>query len=161
MTFLGRKYRETFAGDVRSQWHPREPGGGVKHWVKRNALKMYDKDGSVLRIETVINNPQEFFVHRPRVKWDGTTEVGWFPMAKGVANLYRYAEVSASANSHYLEAIAVVNDLGVGQSDFDRRCARYFLKGGHIAPYSQWGAMIRPCSEPPCVGSKRCRLSQR
>ena len=129
MTFLGRKYRETFAGDVRSKWHPREPGGGVKHWVKRNALKMYDKEGSVLRIETVINNPKEFFVHRPRVKCDGTTEVGWFPMAKGVANLYRYAEVSASANSHYLEALAVVNDLGVGQSDFDRRCEPVFSQG--------------------------------
>jgi hypothetical protein len=129
MTFLGRKYRETFAGEVRNRWHRREPGGSVKHWVKRNALKMYDKDGAVLRIETVINNPREFFVHRPRVKWDGTTEVGWFPMAKGVANLYRYAEVSASANSHYLEALAVVNDLGAGQSELDRRCAPVTFQG--------------------------------
>jgi hypothetical protein len=72
---------------------------------------MYDKDGRVLRIETVINDPKEFFVHRCRDKQDGTQEVG-FPMSKGVANLYRYAEVCQQANARYLEALAVVDDLG-------------------------------------------------
>ena len=129
MTFLGRKYRETFQGEVRTNWHRREPGGAVKHWVKGNALKMYDKDGSVLRIETVINNPKEFFVHRPRHKQDGTEAVGWFPMSKGVANLYRYAQVGKSANDRYLEALEVVNDLGVGQRELDRRCAPVTFQG--------------------------------
>ncbi len=123
MTFLGRRYRETFQGEVKTKWHRREPGGAVKHWMKRNALKMYDKDGRVLRIETVINDPSEFFVHRCKDKLDGTQEVGWFPMTKGVANLYRYAEVSQSANARYLEALAVVDDLGVGQRELDQRCA--------------------------------------
>src|SRR5262249_55878481 len=59
MTFLGRKYRETFQGEVTTHWQRREPGAAVKHWMKRNALKMYDKDGRVLRIETVINDPKE------------------------------------------------------------------------------------------------------
>jgi len=129
MTFLGRRYRETFQGEVRTQWHRREPGMAVKHWVKRNALKMYDKDGTVLRIETVINNPKEFFVHRPRDKQDGTQEVGWFPMSKGVANLYRYAQVSQKANERYLEALAVVDDLGVGRRELDRRCAPVSYQG--------------------------------
>ena len=105
MTFLGRKYRETFQGEVRTHWHRREPGGAVKHWVKSNAIKMYDKAGAVLRIETVINDPSEFFVHRPRLKKDGTKVVGWFPMSKGVANLYRYAQVGQQANERYLEAL--------------------------------------------------------
>jgi len=129
MTFLGRKYRETFQGQIKTQWHRREPGAAVKHWVKRNALKMYDKAGLVLRIETVINNPKEFFVHRCREKQDGTQEVGWFPMSKGVANLYRYAEVCRQANARYLEALAVVDDLGVGQSELDRRCAKVRYQG--------------------------------
>ena len=129
MTFLGRKYRETFQGEVRTHWHRREPGGAVKHWVKSNAIKMYDKAGAVLRIETVINEPGEFFVHRPRIKQDGTKEVGWFPMSKGVANLYRYAQVGQQANERYLEALAVVNDLGVGQRELDRRSAPVFFQG--------------------------------
>jgi hypothetical protein len=129
MTFLGRKYRETFQGEVQTRWHRREPGGAVKHWVKGNAIKMYDKHGTVLRIETVINNPREFFVHRPRHKQDGTVELGWFPMSKGVANLYRYAQVSRKANERYLEALAVVDDLGVGQSELDSRCVPVMYQG--------------------------------
>ena len=129
MTFLGKKYRESFQGEVRTQWHRREPGAAVKHWVKGNALKMYDKAGTVLRIETVINNPREFVVHRPRRKQDGTEEVGWFPMSKGVANFYRYAHVGEQANQRYLEALSVVNDLGVGQKEFDSRCAPVFFQG--------------------------------
>jgi hypothetical protein len=134
MTFLGRRYRETFAGEVRTHWHRREPGAAVKHWVKGNAVKMYDKDGTVLRIETVINNPREFFVHRPRHKQDGTEVVGWFPMSKGVANLYRYAQVGQKANARYLEALAVVDDLGVGQSELERRCAPVTYQRGFSRP---------------------------
>lgn len=129
MTFLGRKYRETFQGEVKTHWQRREPGAAVKHWMKRNALKMYDKDGTVLRVETVINDPREFYVHRCRDKQDGTQEVGWFPMSKGVANLYRYAEVGQQANARYLEALAVVNDLGAGQRELDRRCAPVAYQG--------------------------------
>ena len=129
MTFLGRKYLNTFCGDVRTYWERREPGASVKHWVKGNALKMYDKDGTVLRIETVINNPGEFRVHRVRHHKDGGQEVGWYPMNKGVANLYRHAQIGQSANHHYLEALAVVADLGVGQSALDRYCAPVLFQG--------------------------------
>ena len=123
MSFLGRKYRETFAGDIKTHWHRREPGAAVRHYVKRNVLKMYDKAGAVLRIETVINQPREFFVHRTRHKRDGGKRVGWFPLSKAVANLYRFAQVGQKANERYLEALAVVNAVGVGARELERRCA--------------------------------------
>jgi hypothetical protein len=129
MTFLGRKYRGTFQGELKTHWHRREAGAAVKHWMKRNAIKMYDKDGRVLRIETVINNPREFRVHRARHKQDGSTEVGWFAMSKGVTNLYRYADVSRQANARYLEALVVVDDLSVGQRQLERRCAPVAYQG--------------------------------
>ena len=47
---------------------------------------MYDKSGCILRVETVINNPREFKVWRGGVR-EGQMIKGWFPMAKGVANL--------------------------------------------------------------------------
>jgi hypothetical protein len=123
MGFLGRKYRETFAGDVKKYWHRREPGATVRFCVKRNVLKMYDKYGAILRIETVINQPIEFFVHRTLHKLNGTQQVGWFPLTKAVANLYRYAQVGLKANERFLEALAVVDDLGVSEKELDRRCA--------------------------------------
>lgn len=129
MGFLGRKYRETFAGDVKRYWHRREPGAAVRFCIKRNVLKMYDKHGIVLRIETVIRLPREFRIHRRLHKWNGTNPLGWFPMNKAVANLYRYAQVGQKANERYLEALTVVDDLGVSEKELDRRCAPVSYQG--------------------------------
>ena len=160
MMFLGRKYRETFQGEVRTHWHRREPGGAVKHWIKGNAIKMYDKAGAVLRIETVINDPGEFFVHRPRLKQDGTEEVGWFPMSKGVANLYRYAQVGQQANERYLEALAVVNDLGVGQRELDRRMrAGFFSRAEASRIASVRARRSGPVPSRAARGTRGSRLS--
>jgi hypothetical protein len=64
MSFLGRKLYGNFRGEIISDmkdggWRRRIPGARIKHRVKENWLKMYDKDGSVLRVEIVINNPEE------------------------------------------------------------------------------------------------------
>ena len=77
--------------------------------MKNNWLKMYDKFGLVLRIETVINNPREFRVRRLRTR-NGRREMAWCPMNKGVCNLYRYHEVSLAANQRYLDALSVIED---------------------------------------------------
>ena len=72
-------------------------GARIKHRMKNNWLKMYDKFGLVLRIETVINNPREFRVRRWRTR-EGRRELAWCPMNKSVINLYRYREVALAAN---------------------------------------------------------------
>jgi len=77
----------------------------------------------------VINQPKEFFVHRTLHKQNGTKEVGWFSLTKAVANLYRFAQVGQKANERYLEALAVVNDLGVSQRELERRCAPVYYQG--------------------------------
>jgi hypothetical protein len=87
----------------------RIPGARVKHRVKENWLKMYDKAGSVLRIEMVINNPEEFKV-RKQVTRKKRQAMEWVPMRKGVAYLFRYREFSRQANDRYLDALAVVDD---------------------------------------------------
>ena len=74
-----------------------------------NSLKMYDKQGSVLRIETTINDPHMF---RSLRKAQGTPNSAWVwrPMRKSVADAARRAQVSRDANHRYLEALAVVGD---------------------------------------------------
>ena len=64
MTFLGRKLSTGFAGEIVSHYKKRWPGTRIKHRMKKNWIKMYDKHGCVLRVETVINNPYEFKVRR-------------------------------------------------------------------------------------------------
>jgi hypothetical protein len=109
MTFLGRKLHASFAGDIVGHTKRRWPGARIKHRMKENWIKMYDKHGSVLRVETVINQPREFKVRRQGIR-GGQEVLGWFPMAKGVANLRHYLEVSKAANARYLHALSVVED---------------------------------------------------
>jgi hypothetical protein len=109
LTFLGRRLHPRFDGEVLSDCKKdRWPGARVKHRVKNNWLKMYDKFGQVLRIETVINNPREFKVRR-RVQRQGRSQMAWCPMNKGVANFYHYHAVAKAANDRYLRALAVVD----------------------------------------------------
>jgi len=70
---------------------------------------MYDKAGVVLRVETVINNPEDFRVRRT-MRRKGEPKTLWVPMRKGVAYLFRYRDVFCSANGRYLDALAVVDD---------------------------------------------------
>mgnify|MGYP001056849389 FL=1 len=109
MGFLGRKLHSAFQGELATFYKRRWPGARVRHQMKGNWLKMYAKHGLIVRVETVINRPYEFKVRRWG-KRKGQSVHGWFPMAKGVANFRRYAEVSLSANNRYLDALAVVKD---------------------------------------------------
>jgi len=108
LTFLGRRLNGHFGGEVLTEYKARAPGARVKHWMKENWIKMYDKHGTVLRVETVINNPYEFKVRREG-KRRGAWVLDWFPMAKGVGHLPRYLEVSRAANRRYLDALAIVD----------------------------------------------------
>jgi hypothetical protein len=77
--------------------------------MKQNWIKMYDKAGLVLRIETVINQPEEFRVRR-RVRRRGRRKTEWVPLRKSVAYLFRYREICRQCNSRYLTALALVED---------------------------------------------------
>jgi hypothetical protein len=107
LRFLGRRVCDGFKREVNSSFRMRYEGLRVKHWVDENSIKMYDKHGSVLRIETTINNARRFKVRRS-TKVNG--KLGYFPLRKGIADLKRRIELSRSANGRYLEALAVVGE---------------------------------------------------
>lgn len=109
LTFLGRRLHGRFDGEVLTDCKTdRLPGARIKHRMKNNWLKMYDKFGQLLRVETVINQPREFHVRRRRQR-QGRRQTLCCPMNKGVSNLYRYRQVSQAANRRYLNALAVVD----------------------------------------------------
>ena len=107
MRFLGRRTNSRFNGEVSSNIKRRDEGIRIKHWVEENSIKMYDKQGTVLRIETTINNPKRFKVRR-RVTRGGEEVMAWVKMRKGVADLRRRAEIGRVSNGRYLQALAVV-----------------------------------------------------
>jgi hypothetical protein len=109
--FLGRKWDRRFDGEVHTHYEDeRWFGTRIKHRMKTNWLKMYDKFGRILRVETVINSPKEFWVYRTQPHRDGTSSVGYYPMTKDVASLVDYQEQALACNRRYLDALAVVDD---------------------------------------------------
>src|SRR5216684_3119051 len=86
MSFLGRKLVGQYRGEVVTDHGEndlpgkRVPGCRVKHRAKFNWIKMYDK-GSVLRVETVINQPEKFRVRECAAMESGPTCGG--PCARG------------------------------------------------------------------------------
>ena len=127
MKFLGRKLHGNFLGEVITDQKKRPEGRRVKHRMKRNSIKIYDK-WSVLRIETTINNPREFKVLRV-VETRGRTKRRWMPMGKSVANLWRFSQIGKQANHRYLEALAQVTLKGEAVKELDSLC-RSVVKDG-------------------------------
>lgn len=128
MRFLGRavplsgQVHQSFRGEVVSDVRRRQEGVRVKHWVNGNSIKMYNCD-RVLRIETTINNPEEFKVYRTSEQ-DPEGAKSWRTMRRGVADLHRRAEVSQAANERYATAAAALRETTPVKEVAARLCQR-------------------------------------
>lgn len=119
LRFLGRRVPASgavpanFAGEVLSNIKQRPEGIRLKHGVNGNSVKVYDKafttQGSVLRFETTIHNGDDIRVYRPK-EGDPEGQRDWRVMRRGVADLYRRAQVSHQAAQRYMDAMASVDD---------------------------------------------------
>jgi hypothetical protein len=114
LRFLGRQtttqgVHGNFAGEIVTDWKRRAEGTRIKHRLDANWIKMYDKQGSVLRVETVINNTRDMKVYRTK-EGDEGGERSWQRLRKGGADIQRRAEISQAANDRYVEALATVDD---------------------------------------------------
>jgi hypothetical protein len=129
LRFLGRRVCSRFSGEVTTVYRERHEGVCVKHWVEENSLKMYDKQGSVLRIETTINNPRRFKVYRWAQR-QGRRCQAWLPLRKAVTDLPRLVEIAQAANQRYLEALADVEVARLVHTVFDP-VSRRIVRDGH------------------------------
>lgn len=143
MRFLGRKVpthggvNGHFEGEVQSDLRRRPEGIRIKHRVNHNSLKMYDKQGSVLRVETTINDVRDMKVYR-RPEGDQHGELAWRRLRKGVADVQRRAKISQAANDRYLDALASVDaDQPLGRLA-ERLCRPTEWKGKRVRALQPW-----------------------
>lgn len=98
---------------VSSDLKVRPNGVRIKHRLGANSIKLYDKAydelGAVLRPEITISDTHQFRVFRPR-HGEPDSVPQWRPMARGLADLHRRAEVSQKALDRYCNALAAVDD---------------------------------------------------
>jgi hypothetical protein len=93
--------------EVTSDLKRRPEGVRIKHRAGRNTVKLYDKQGSVLRVETALNEVKGLKSYRAAAD-DPEGPRAWRPMRKGVAEMPRRAELSQASNDRYLEALGAL-----------------------------------------------------
>lgn len=145
MRFLGRKIPASgkipanFKGEVVTDLKDRPEGIRIKHWVGTNHIKLYDKQGSNLRVETTINDPHDFKVFRPK-EGDSAGGSDWRILRKGVADLHRRAEVSEAANKRYLEALSCARDTTPLSTLTEKLCQPESLNGKRVRPLNPYAS---------------------
>jgi hypothetical protein len=150
MRFLGRKIPPSnklpprLEAEVASDMKQRPEGVRIKHRLGENSVKMYDKQGSVLRVETTINDVDGFKTFRvPEGKPDAPKSKQ--RMRKGIADLYRRAETSQACNDRFLRALAVVDDttpLGELTARLGQPVKRGGRRGRAINPFAPGDARL-------------------
>ena len=107
MRFFNKDARRG-SGQVTSSYQKRVQGVRLKQQLGSNWIKMYDKAGRVLRVETTtINDPHSLRVFRGTLE-KPEQDLKWRPMAKAVADIARRVAVSRQANQRYRAALAPV-----------------------------------------------------
>jgi hypothetical protein len=132
--FLGLKCRPQ-TGDLETRHARRPEGRRIKHRIRQNWLKLYDK-WSVLRVETVINNPADFRVLRFEDDHRGRRRGRWMRMNKGICNLWRYVQIGEATNRRYLDALAVVRPTAATIAQLDSLCRHRLHLGRHCARFN-------------------------
>jgi hypothetical protein len=119
-TFLGRKLSPQFEGEMGNRFNIRIEGTRIKHTMGPVSLKLYDKFGLILRIETTVND-LTFFKHYREVEHrDGSRETKWASLQKSIYSLPALRELLEAANRRYLEFLSAIEDPRAGRNKLDK-----------------------------------------
>jgi hypothetical protein len=114
-TFLSRKITGNYRGEAGGTFSTRIEGTCVKHHMGRAAaVKMYDKLGRVLRVETTVNDVSFFKHHRTVEHRDGTSSFKLADLPKSIYSLPVLVKLMGDSNRRYLAFISELPDDGPG-----------------------------------------------
>ena len=134
-SFLGHKITPQLAQEVGSQFSTRIEGTCIKHRFGSSSIKMYDKFGCVLRIETTTNDVSLFKHHRKVEHRQGPPTRELAPVKKSIYSLIDLREGALTAlcsidplrgpilfgcNRRYLEHLSALDDFSAGVRALDR-----------------------------------------
>lgn len=116
-TFLGRKITPRLAQEIGSRFATRIEGTCIKHRFGKSSVKMYDKFGIVLRLETTSNDVSSFKHHRKVEHKDGHTTRQLAAVKKTIYSLIDLRDILAGCNRRYLEFLSALDDHSAGERD--------------------------------------------
>ncbi len=122
--FLGKKLTGKYKGELGSRFRTRIEGNCITHFMDKTGIKMYDKFGLVVRIETY-SNDITFFKHYRKVDHrDGTSSMKFAKMRKSIYSLNALGVVMEACNRRYLAFISEIDDPTNGIRDVQKTSER-------------------------------------
>lgn len=114
-TFLGRKLDDRYRDELGNDFSTRIEGTRIRHHMGPVSIKMYDKFGLVLRIETTVNDATFFKHHRKVEQRDGNTVYKLAPVKKSIYSLAPdLSSLLSAANQRYLDFLSDLDDPSTG-----------------------------------------------
>ena len=128
-TFLGHKITPQLAQQIGSQFATRIEGTCVKHRFGKSSIKIYDKFGLVLRIETTTNDVSTFKHYRKVEHQQGPASYALAPVKKNIYSLTDLRHILLGCNRRYLEYLSSLDDFSAGIRALDRLTQPRLVKG--------------------------------
>lgn len=120
-TFLGRKLHGNFTGESSGRLQTRIEGTCIKHWLDQKAgVKMYDKLGRILRLETTVNDASFFKHYREVEHRDGSTSFKQAPLRKSIYSLPTLIKLMKASNGRYRAFLSELDDSSAGLKQVQR-----------------------------------------
>jgi hypothetical protein len=119
-SFLGHRITPQLTQEIGSQFSTRIEGTCVKHRFGKASIKMYDKAGIVLRIETTANDVSFFKHHRKVEHRHGPATRDLAPVKKSIYSLIDLREILLGCNKRYLAHLSALDDFSAGVRALDR-----------------------------------------
>jgi hypothetical protein len=119
-TFLGHKITPQLAQEIGSRFATRIEGTCIKHRFGKSSVKMYDKFGVVLRLETTSNDVSSFKHHRKVEHRHGPATRALAPVKKTIYSLNDLRDILLGCNRRYLAYLSALDDVSAGVRALDR-----------------------------------------
>jgi len=131
-TFLGHKITAQLAQEIGSQFATRIEGTCVKHRFGKSSIKIYDKFGLILRVETTTNDVSAFKHYRKVEHQQGPASYALAPVKKNIYSLSDLRRILLGCNRRYLEYLSSLDDFSAGIRTLDRLTQPRAVKGRTI-----------------------------
>jgi hypothetical protein len=110
-TFLGRSPATAAKRETGGDFSIRIHGTRVRHYLGPASIKMYDKHGYILRVETTTNDVSFFRHHRMVEQRDGQRVMKLADLKKSIYSLFPdLVSISRAANDRYVQFLSAIDD---------------------------------------------------
>lgn len=136
MTFLGKKLRGDQAGKIQTSYKQTYLGIRVKHQNRNIIIKIYNKAGSVLRVEVTFNKASELRVIQDVHQKDGQTVNKLAPLRKSIYSMEHFIRFAKDATRRYLDFLNQMDDNSKGITEINQFTERKTEENKHYKGFN-------------------------